>query len=65
LIMTGRAALRRDAVSWLVIFTIMVLALHWTRDYSWGIDIEVAVIGASIGVSGAAATRRNRANKDK
>jgi hypothetical protein len=38
----------------------MLVVLRLTRDMSWGLDIELAVIAASIGVVGAAAKRRNQ-----
>jgi hypothetical protein len=53
--------MKRYAISWLACLVIMLVVLRLTRGWSWGLDIELAVIAASIGVGGAAAKRRNQA----
>jgi hypothetical protein len=51
----------RYAISWLTCLFIMLVVLRLTRDWSWGLDLELAVIAASISIGGAAAKKRNQA----
>ena len=52
---------RRYVISWLACVVVMLVVLRLTRDSRWGLDVELAVIAASIGVGGAVAKRRNQA----
>jgi hypothetical protein len=51
----------RSLVGWWVIaFTVMTTVLRLTGGASWGLDVELAVIAASISVVGTAAKKRNQ-----
>jgi hypothetical protein len=50
----------RYVTSWLACVVVMIVGLRLTRDYSWTLDGELAVIAATIGVGGTALKRRNQ-----